>query len=614
MNWKMILRTGAIGLITLGIGLGLGRCMAPQEHDHSHSAASANAAAAPEKETIWTCSMHPQIRQNEPGDCPICGMDLIPLEEGNAGDPGPRAMSMSEAARALADIQTTPVRRDYPTVQVDLVGKLTYDETRMRSLTARFPARIEQLFVNYEGIPVEQGDHLAVVYSPELLAAQRELLTAHRADPDGVIAQAARDKLRRWDLLPGQIDAIIEKGEASDNFELAAPISGVVVRKNVKEGDYLTTGQSLFSIADLDQLWLMLDAYESDLAWLRYGQEVEFTVEAHPGKVFTGQITFIQPEVNQQTRTVAVRVEVPNADGRLKPGMFARGTVQAKVAPGGGVYAPDLAGKWISPMHPEIVKDHPGQCDICGMDLVPAESLGYVSKPEGEAPLVVPTSAVLRTGKRAVVYLERANTENPTYEGREIVLGPRAGDVFVVESGLAEGDRVVTNGAFKIDSALQIQAKPSMMQPSEDQAASGNAPQLAVDQAIALLPDYFALQQALAGDDFEAAQKALQHMMQTTGHEGPVPDLIHQMLAAKDLAGLREPHFITLSNSFIAAMRAQKGAVSGDLFLMHCPMAAGGEGADWLQPTDELRNPYYGAMMLTCGEVRANLSEPTEAE
>ena len=182
-----------------------------------------------------------------------------------------------------------------------------------------------------------------------------------------------------------------------------------------------------------------------------------------PATTFHGTIAFIEPEVDRRTRTVPVRVNVPNPEGRLKPGMFVRATVASRLAEDGKVHAPEFAGKWISPMHPEIVKDGPGQCDVCGMDLVPAEELGLVDSGKQPAPLIVPASAVLRTGKRAVVYVEKPEAERPTYEGREIVLGPRAGDVFLVESGLEAGERVVTNGAFKIDSALQIQAKPSMM-------------------------------------------------------------------------------------------------------------------------------------------------------
>ncbi|GAF96407.1 unnamed protein product, partial [marine sediment metagenome] len=226
------------------------------------------------------------------------------------------------------------------------------------------------------------------------------------------------------------------------------------------------TGTKIYTIADLSQVWVQLDAYESDLAWLRYGQQVEFTTETYPGEIFKGRITFINPVLDEDTRTVKVRVNVPNPDQKLKPGMFVRAQVRSQLAAGGQVFDASLIGKWISPMHPEIVKDGPGKCDICGMDLVPAEELGYpIPKRAPEAPLVIPSTAPLITGKRAVVYVRLPDREEPTFEGREVLLGQRAGDHYIVRHGLKEGELVVTAGNFKIDSALEIKARPSMMNP-----------------------------------------------------------------------------------------------------------------------------------------------------
>ncbi len=598
----------ALGAVVVGVILGRILFSAPagpppgatHTHDgHPH---------APAEASVWTCSMHPQIQQSAPGSCPICGMDLTPLETDTGADDGPRTLTMSKSARALADVETSVVERRFPQARIRLVGTLGYDETRVRSLTARFPARIDELFVNFTGVPVRSGEHLAKVYSPELLTAQRELLTAHRSDPDSSFARAAREKLRLWDLLPEQIDAILEHGQAADVVELRSPIGGVVVEQNVNEGDYVSTGESLFRIVDFSQLWLKLDAFESDLRWLRYGQTVTFSVQSFPGEEFVGQIVFIEPELNRSTRTAAVRVNVSNPDGRLKPGMFARGIVETHLAAGGAVVAAELAGKWVSPMHPEIVKDGPGSCDICGMDLVPAEELGYEALADRTPPLVVPTSAVLRTGKRAVAYVELRDRERPAFEGREIVLGPRAGDYFIVREGLSEGEHVVTEGAFKIDSALQIQAKPSMMNPPEEAVA---AIEVALDTALAarILPAYFDLQNALASDDLDAAHDALGGIMAITGHAGPLPDLIHTMLAAKDLDELRRPHFETLSDALRAAVEASPGAFEEPILLMHCPMVYPGRGADWLQSTEPLRNPYFGASMLGCGEVISRWSD-----
>lgn len=592
------------------------RAIAPQAN-HNHATDST------EEGTTWTCSMHPQVQQKEPGDCPICGMTLIPLQNSNGADDGPRTLSMSESSRALADIQTTATERRFPEAKIRLVGKLHYDETKVKSLTARFPARIDELFVNFSGVSVKEGQHLARVYSPELLTAQSELLSSHRFDPNSSATRAATEKLRLWDLLPEQIETIIRNNEAKDFFELKAPMSGVVIAKNVHEGDYLKTGQALFQIADLSELWLKLEAYESDLSWLRFGQTVSFTVESYPGTTFDGKINFIDPEIDRKTRTVSIRVNVDNSEKKLKPGMFARAIAHSKIAKAGNVYAPEFANKWISPMHPEIIKDAPGICDICGMELVPAEQLGYIQDPNEQPPLIIPASAVLRTGKRSIVYVEKPDTERPTFEGREIEIGPRAGDVFIVISGLEEGDRVVTNGAFKIDSSLQIQAKPSMMNPEGGVHALGHnhgdspaptdhskhTPQAAsnIDQGAVkkLLPKYFELQSALANDSLEDSKKALMSMMEITGHSGSLSEIIHLMLESDSLKAIRNPHFETLSNHLIATVSKSPSAFDGQIYQMHCPMANSDSGADWLQSSDYLLNPYFGAAMLKCGTTKA---------
>ncbi len=588
-----------IAVLILLVGIAAGLYFSPNTSEPASTDVPVAESAAP---TVWTCSMHPQIQAPEPGDCPICGMDLIPLLNDSGADDGPRTLSMSESSRALADIQTTLVLQDYPEAQVRLVGKLDYDETLEKSLTARFAARIDELFVNFTGIRVKAGEHLAKVYSPDLLSAQRELLTSYRANPESSITRAAKEKLRLWDLLPEQIDAIIQSGEAKDHFVLKAPIGGVVVMKNVKEGDYVKTGAVLFRIVDLSELWAYLDAYESDLAWLRFGQDVSFSVAAMPGESFHGKIAFIDPEVNRKTRTVPIRVNVPNPDGLLKPGMFVRAVVASRLAENGKVYAPEFAGKWISPMHPEIIKDGPGQCDVCGMDLVPAEELGYVNNEAGSAPLIVPTSAVLRTGKRAVVYVENPDAERPTYEGREIVLGPRAGDVFLVSSGLEIGERVVTNGAFKIDSALQIKAKPSMMSVQADKDVS-----MVADASVELVAPYLQLQRALAADDLPGSKVALKAMMAITGHTGEMAKLFHIMMVADSLDGIRRPYFETLSNAMITAVKENSNAFGDTLYRMHCSMVYDDRGADWLQDDEELMNPYYGSAMLHCGALKEEI-------
>jgi Cu(I)/Ag(I) efflux system membrane fusion protein len=606
------------------------------------------------KAQVWTCSMHPQIRLPEPGQCPICGMDLIPVSSGEAGGgEGSRELSLSPTAVKLAEIQVAPVERKFVEARVRMVGKVEYDETRLAYITAWVPGRLDRLYVDYTGIPVRKGDHMVYLYSPELLAAQEELIQSLKAVKDlersGIAdmketalwtVDAVRDKLRLWGLTKDQIDEIEKRGKPTDHMTVYAPMSGIVIHKNAFEGMYVDTGTRIYTIADLSQVWVKLDAYESDLAWIRYGQEVEFETVAYPGETFKGKIAFIDPVLDAKTRTVKVRVNVPNDAGKLKPEMFVRAIVRANVAAGGKVMDPDLAGKWMCPMHPDVVKDGAASCDICGMPLVHAESLGYVAVDanEKDAPLVIPATAPLITGERAVVYVAVPGKEG-TYAGREVVLGPRAGDYYLVREGLAEGELVVVNGNFKIDSAVQILAKPSMMSPEGGAPAPGHhdhgaaqttpqttgagetdrfeVPETFKRRMEGLLSAYFEVQQALSQDKFAEAQNAAKNVVKAlddvdmTLLKGPahmawmneeksIEQSAGGLATAKDIAKAREA-FALLSES--VAVAAKKFGTTGEqpVLRFHCPMAFGGRGADWLQNKEGTENPYFGAAMFKCG-------------
>jgi Cu(I)/Ag(I) efflux system membrane fusion protein len=596
------------------------------------------------KAQIWTCSMHPQIKLPKPGLCPICNMDLIPLtSDENETDAGMWELTVSESAAKLMDIEVAPVERKFVTATVRMVGKVDFDETNLAYITAWIPGRLDRLFVDYTGVPVREGDHMVSLYSPELISAQEELLQAIGAAKNvgdtesGVMqrmsestAQAARDKLRLWGLTAEQITEIEKTSKVSDHMTIYAPTSGIVIHKNAVEGMYVKTGTRIYTIADLTKIWVKLDAYESDLEWLRYGQEVEFTTVSYPGRPFKGTISFIDPILDEKTRTVKVRVNVSNADGMLKPGMFVKAVVRSQVASEGRIMNADLIGKWICPMHPEIIKDSPGECDICQMPIVRTEDMGYVGDDPAtvEKPLVIPVTAALVTGTRAIVYVKVPETEKPTFEGREIALGPRAGDYYLVRSGLGEGELVVVNGNFKIDAELQIRAKPSMMSPGPTDAHKGHEhigkTEAGIDDAFRVhlskvFNGYFSIQQALADDQDKLAIKSAESMLKALkGVEVKLLNTDHiskwnkeatelettliKLTGTKDIQPFRKSFYL-LSEQMMLAAKQFGSTGEKPFYILHCPMAFDNTGANWIQTERQPDNPYFGAAMLRCGSV-----------
>ncbi|RKX46418.1 MAG: efflux transporter periplasmic adaptor subunit [Verrucomicrobia bacterium] len=634
---RLVLVAATLVLVAFVGGRLTGKSPGPVVDEHA-----GHAHAGPE---IWTCSMHPQIQLPKPGKCPICMMDLIPLEAGDDEGGGEREIRISPYSAKLMELETAEVTRHFAAAEIRMVGKVDYDETRVSTISAWVPGRLDRLFVDYTGVPVQKGDHLAEIYSPDLLTAQEELIQAiqtlkklKNSDSTYLLETAektivaAREKLRLWGFTAEQIAKIENRGIPNDHMTIYSAAAGIVIHKNAQEGMYVKTGTRIYTIADLSTVWIQLDAYESDLNGLRQGGTIEFTTETYPGKTFAGTISFIDPIINPATRTAKVRVIVENENGKLKPGMFVRAVARPKMASSGRVMDAGLAGKWISPMHPEIVKDGPGSCDVCGMPLVTAESLGYVAETEANAPLLIPVTAALKTGKRAVVYVELPDREKPSYEGREVRLGQRLGNFYIVEEGLEEGERVVTRGAFKLDAELQIRAKPSMMSaPSEDEDMSEmdhstmpaeilpeDVPEAFAQQLEAAVLTYFDIQLALGGDSAESAKTAT--------------DALKEKLQQIDM-GLLEgdghmvwmEHFKNLNAttiklqkaSSIETQRAAFYSLSQQLALTlrtfpiqlpvqqaFCPMAFDDAGAIWLQKSSEIINPYFGEMMLKCGEIQ----------
>jgi len=665
-----------VGLVAFAFIMGLLIAGDGEQSETNGAAVQATAADSSSAPKLWTCSMHPQIKLPHPGKCPSCGMDLIPLESGHTEETAPNQIRLSKTAVQLVQIETSPVVRGLAERQVRMVGKITYDETRLAYITAWVPGRLDRLYADYTGISIAKGDHMVYMYSPELLSAQEELLQAAVSvkklsnSASKILRQtaqatleAAADKLRLYGLTNEQIQEIETTGKTTDHLTIYAPIGGVVVKQDALEGMYVKTGTRIYTIADLSELWVFFEAYESDLPWLRYGQHVSFTAASFPGETFDAIVSFIDPVVDPKTRTVKVRAVVDNHDGKLKPDMFVTGIVRSRLNAKGRVVDEKLAGKWVGPMHPEIVEGGHGACDICGMPLVPAESLGYAASAtvSTDAPLLIPASAPLITGKRAVVYVEIPDEDGPLFEGREVVLGPRAGDAYVVKSGLAEGERVVTRGAFKLDSELQIQAKPSMMSPKGGVAPPGHqhgvattpAPtgeqkpkQKAATEATkasldvsriatireALVPvyhAYFRVQLALASDDLATALQGFADVGRATKNVdmsifgsahmkwmslmNDISKAVAKAKDTKDIAVARDA-FYDLSQATIALNDSFGHASDQPFYLTFCPMARNKQGAYWLQTKDTVFNPFYGSKMPRCGSIKKTLPGAKEKE
>jgi membrane fusion protein, copper/silver efflux system len=528
---------------------------------------------------IWTCAMHPQIRQPAPGTCPICGMTLIPLmqsDDDHAEHGQAPRLVVSERAAALMSVQVWPVERVGAMGEVRLSGTIGYDETQVHDVVVRTEGQVERLYVSYENAPVRRGQRIADIYSPAIQAASLELLQASRAATAGGIPQlveAAASQLLAMGVGRAQVDRILETGEPVRTVSVFSPADGIVSELAARQGEWLMAGGRLLRVSGLSQVWAQFEAYERDLARFRVGAPIQFTVEAFPGRIFSGTIAFIDPVVDGGRRTSRVRVQVPNPGGSLKPGMLVRGQ-------GGAAPASTAAA------------------------------------------LAIPATAPLLTGQRAVVYVQIPGTERPTFEAREVTLGERRGAYWEVTAGLAEGELVVVNGAFRIDSELQIRGQPSMMSPPQQPADHGRVrlrlTQAAERELERVVTAYLDVTLALSRDDAAASRRAagaLASALAAADFNGVdvtaaadwrrARDAMRQragtMAGTSDLRTLRR-ELVQISERLEVAIRQYPGARVGPLFRVVCPMVDGREGT-WLARREVVENPYFGASMLDCGEV-----------
>ena len=575
MNKKTFLLLAAA--LALGVLLGWGFF----SHEAPETKVSSQEATP---ESTFTCSMHPQIRQKESGDCPICGMELIPVSQSRKQQEDTLAVAMSPTARELAQVQTATVGTTAPVKNISLTGKVQVDARHLYSQTAHFPGRIERLMVSAEGEWVKKGQVLAYVYAPELVRAQEELLEARKVrEQQPALFRSAREKLHHWKLNEAQVQRILEAQKPLESFPIVADEAGYVLEKSIQQGDYLERGEKLYTMANLGKVWLLFDVYQSDISWVGKGDTVHFTLAALPGEEFKGTVSQVDPVIDPQTRVARARVVVANPQGHLRPEMFARGTLRARF---------------------------------------------------DEEVIVVPETAVLWTGERSVVYVKRNGPEE-SYAMREVRLGPSLNPGFVVKEGLRPGEEVVVHGAFSVDAAAQLAGKPSMMnrtdrsgtkrhQPGRSRPDGAKAP---VSKARSpapntvlkpLLQAYLDLKEALVQDDTTAALAQATILYQVFGemkskplpaiwqrHQTKLRPVLAKAARAEEIEALRN-YFVAISDHLVPIIRAAK-PVQAPLYLQFCPMAQQGQGAYWLSRKVEVKNPYYGASMLTCGEVKETL-------
>ena len=467
-------------LLTFLIAPGSGLAQSGHE-GHDHGTIAKNRPA-------YICPMHPNIKQDEPGTCPICGMDLVPMNRQNpTTDRNDESIIISKASRRLAGIETEKVTKTKVYQTIHAIGTIDFDEGRISSIAAYVNGRIEKLYANYTGVNVKKGEHLAEFYSPSLYSAQIEYIQAgsalrkmrdsqlhHTLSTQRALLTNAERKLKELGMSPSQIQTLKKTRQAKSRLVMDSTVSGTVIEKNAVEGSYIKAGQIIYKVADLSTVWLLLDMFPEETAFLKFGLKVEARIRSAPGKSFFGRISFISPVIDKKTRTVRVRVEIPNPNGILRPGDFANASLLVPVTAHGPhtkIYDPDLAGKYISPMHPQEMSDKPGKCSVCGMDLIPAEEFGYAMEMSDlEKVATVPRDAILSVGKGHVVFVER---EKDRFFLQNIVMGPVVeGNRVVVLSGLKTGDIVASSGVFLIDSQMQLSGKTSLMQISTEKETS----------------------------------------------------------------------------------------------------------------------------------------------
>jgi Cu(I)/Ag(I) efflux system membrane fusion protein len=577
---------------------------------------------AEDTSVYFTCPMHPDIRLNQLGDCPICGMSLVEKVAGE-GEGERSNIHVTPTQVQLTGVRTEPVRARSLAKEIDTYGKIDYDERRLAYVAAWIDGRIDTLFVDFTGVEVQKGHALVSLYSPKLVSGQQEYLLAvdgmKRAEASGSdvviskaedVLEASRRRLLNWGLTERQLANLATSREVKDHVTIFAPIGGTVIHKNAFEGMYVKEGDRLFQIADLSTVWMYAEVYEDDIPFLyeeRPGDyyecpmhprrtspkaadcpdcrmpmirtnpniKIDITTRALPGEVFQGTISFADPFLNPKTRTLRVRVNIDNRERHLLPEMFARARINLDA---------------------------------------------------GEA-LAVPENAVIHSGKRSLVLVDEGqgrfrpqpirlgrlwlqDPERMTQEGQDLVFSGEAMRYHEVLMGLEGGERVVTSGNFLLGSESKLQgALAKMVEETEAEwsrrdsllAALGSKREILgqAEPGIAKILDaYYSIRSTLAADSQDGVAKEADAIVEAAKNSGLADPArrLAQSARRSDIGQTRET-LKPLSENLIAYLQLHGSSGEHVAVAYYCPMA----GASWIQDSKDMGNPYYGSSMLKCG-------------
>lgn len=536
---------------------------------------SDSAKSGERKVLYYQSAMHPWIKSDKPGRCTICGMELTPVYEGQAGfDVSGDVITLSSNSIRVLNVQTVEVKVQPLTKSLIVAGTIDDDDSKHRILSAYVGGRIEKLHVTYVGAEVKAGEPLAELYSPMLLTAVRDYLVVQSTTGEKSLADAAALRLKQLGLTDAQIEELPKSFKESDlTVPILAPISGTVTDKKIYAGQYVQEGERLFEIADFSTMWFLFRAYEQDLPWIRLGQKVDVSTPSLPGKTVTGTIKFIDPNLDEATRATKVRVELENplVDGR-----------------------------------------RPFSHRLYGDGVV------HLDAPEV---LAVPRSAVIQTGPQAIAFVDQ---EGGGYARRVLQLGRRGDALVEVLSGLSAGEKVVVNGNLLIDGQAEMNRSFATHAPSTDATNQTTMLPAFTDVQRKAVADYLALADALAAA--LAADDVKEFNAQAEKTHTTIPPLLRAFDATSPWQALVKPietsghlhdaanltdarkAFHSFSESSVALAQAARRADSqfGNLKVFRCPMTKDAfpgapNRADWVQLKPEVRNPWFGKEMLDCG-------------